>query len=464
MTATTLFRNVQGISNLAQGAVDITGRLVGGSFRSQLKPASFGGVPFGVLNGTVRFGRRNAVHEYPFRDIPWVEDLGGSRTAITLTGFLVGDDVIAQRDRLIAVCTRRGDGQLVHPTLGRRTVAVLDVSASERWDQGRVFEITLSFVEQGARIYPQGLPNSLQQAATTTADVNATSATTFRARVVGALQGGAAIAANAARQASAFATLAIAQTNDATSLFKLAVSLPGEFGRLLGQARGITVGEFVGITSAVTLLDLTAQAAASRHDVQVKATAVSTAAQALGPASTDKLASAVQALAESVRAAAPTPGEAIRGLLRLAYPVALPYATGVASTAQVAAQNMVRRAAVAALHQSVAKYRATSSDDAAATRTDILTAVDREITTAGDAGDDNVYASLRAARTVITQAMGAAGANLPTLVTVVTRRPMPSLALAQRLYRDVTRADDLVARAVPPHPAFMPVSFRALNA
>ena len=45
-----------------------------------------------------------------------------------------------------------------------------------------------------------------------------------------------------------------------------------------------------------------------------------------------------------------------------------------------------------------------------------------------------------------------------------TASPMPSLALAQRLYRDPDRADDLVARAAPAHPAFMPVRFKALSA
>ena len=461
MTVESTLRGVQGISNLAQGIVDITGRLAGGSFRSQLKPASFGGVKFGVLNGTYAFGRRNAIHEYPFRDVPWVEDLGQSARRINITGFLVGDDVIAQRDRLIKVCARRGDGQLVHPTLGTRKVALLDISASERWDQGRVFEITMSFVEQGARMFPQAHDDSLRIAALAASDMNTASAASLKTRIIQALQGGAAVAASATQQVSVFAAASIAQANDATSLFKLAVSLPGEFGRLLGQVRGVTVGE---ILPYATLLSLTATAAALRASVVAGAAKLNTAGAALGPTSTDALAAAAQALAESVRIAAPTPGEAIRSLLLLGLPANVPYAIGAALTAQTAAQAVLRRAAVAAVVRSTSEYRASSANDAASTRTDVLTAIDREITAAGDASEDGVYASLRATRATVALALNAAGAGLPTLKTVITLRPMPSLALAQRLYRDSTRADDLVVRANPRHPAFMPMSFQALNA
>jgi prophage DNA circulation protein len=54
------------------------------------------------------------------------------------------------------------------------------------------------------------------------------------------------------------------------------------------------------------------------------------------------------------------------------------------------------------------------------------------------------------------------GAALPASVQINTPAPQPSLVLAQRLYRDPTRADQLVVFADPVHPAFMPTSFGAL--
>jgi len=101
MSVNGLLNNVRGISNLPAGAAASLGRLESGSYWSQLRPASYRGVPFGVLGGSASFGRRNAVHEYPFRDTPWVEDLGMSARHVHVTGFLVGDDVIAQRTKLI---------------------------------------------------------------------------------------------------------------------------------------------------------------------------------------------------------------------------------------------------------------------------------------------------------------------------------------------------------------------------
>ncbi|REF28617.1 prophage DNA circulation protein [Xenorhabdus cabanillasii] len=60
---------------------DALSSLLGGSDSSwqwaeHLHPASFRGVPFAVISGESVFGRRQAVHEYPYRDTAWIEDLG----------------------------------------------------------------------------------------------------------------------------------------------------------------------------------------------------------------------------------------------------------------------------------------------------------------------------------------------------------------------------------------------------
>ncbi|HEV2363938.1 MAG TPA: DNA circularization N-terminal domain-containing protein, partial [Caulobacteraceae bacterium] len=105
------------------------------SFIDELRPASFRGVPFGVLRAESRYGRRLAVHEYPFRDTPWPEDLGKASRRFQLEGFLVSDsrvygggDVIAQRDAMVAAAEKNGQGALVHPVKGEIQVAVLDLA------------------------------------------------------------------------------------------------------------------------------------------------------------------------------------------------------------------------------------------------------------------------------------------------------------------------------------------------
>src|SRR5436305_959267 len=59
-----------------------------------LQQASFRGIPFGVLSGAGRFGRRLALHEYPNRDKPWPEDMGRATRRIALTGFLISDSAV----------------------------------------------------------------------------------------------------------------------------------------------------------------------------------------------------------------------------------------------------------------------------------------------------------------------------------------------------------------------------------
>ena len=52
-------------------------------WQSQLRPCSFRGVPFAIISEEGSHGRRQAVHEYPYRDTAWIEDMGrGTRRLI----------------------------------------------------------------------------------------------------------------------------------------------------------------------------------------------------------------------------------------------------------------------------------------------------------------------------------------------------------------------------------------------
>ncbi|MGN6518663.1 MAG: DNA circularization protein [Dokdonella sp.] len=455
--------SVQGISNSTQGLSDILGRLATGSFRSQLQPASFRGVPFVVTSITNRFGRRNAVHEYPFRDEPWVEDLGRSARRFQISGFIVGDDVIAQRARMIAAVESPGDGALVHPTLGRMRVALIDFSTDEDI-RGRVFAFTFSFIRQGQRLYPAATPSGTDAVGDAAGAADTSAAAAFARRALGALSGGAAEIDQVAKQAAAFSAQATQYANDATSLIKLAVTLPGSFGRLVGLASGIATGGVTVAAQGTTIADLTGAAAAAREAVAVAAGALTAAARTLSPRSLGTFTTAAQTLASAVRAAASTPGDALRSLGALAGFAPVGAAAGAQLVVQGAAADAFRRAALTAMARAGADYEPSSSNDALAARAQVLAVVDAEIDVAGDQGDDDVFMALRALRAVVVQDLNARGASLPSLRTVSVAAPLPSLVLAQRLYRDASRADELVARAMPRHPAFMPVTFEALNA
>ncbi|WP_241167205.1 DNA circularization protein [Serratia marcescens] len=124
-------------------------------WKSRLQPASFRGVPFRVESDEGTFGRRVQTHEYPNRDKPYTEDLGRATRRFTISAYLIGDDYIDQRDRLIAAVDTPGPGTLVHPNYGEMAISVDgEVRVSHSNNEGRMCRISFSFVEAGELSFP----------------------------------------------------------------------------------------------------------------------------------------------------------------------------------------------------------------------------------------------------------------------------------------------------------------------
>ena len=157
------------------------------------------------------------------------------------------------------------------------------------------------------------------------------------------------------------------------------------------------------------------------------------------------ISAAVAAVVAAVRDACADPADQVRALLALA---ALP---GTGPVAQRA-----RRCAVIALARAVRAYQPGSYDEALGVLEQVTDALDREVTAAGDLRQDASFQALRRLRVAVVRDMLARGASLAPLVAVEYPEPMPALVMAQRLYGDATRADELVRRLDPVHPAFMP--------
>lgn len=115
-------------------------------WRDQLQTASWKGVSFHVDDTTNEVQRRLVAHEYPMRDVPWIEDLGRGLEKIGLRAFLVGDSVFSDRDNLYRVCDESGEGTLVHPSRGTLTCILQSAGFGERRDLGNVIEVQLSFL------------------------------------------------------------------------------------------------------------------------------------------------------------------------------------------------------------------------------------------------------------------------------------------------------------------------------
>ncbi|WP_295537393.1 hypothetical protein [uncultured Pseudacidovorax sp.] len=181
-----------------------------------------------------------------------------------------------------------------------------------------------------------------------------------------------------------------------------------------------------------------------------------------------EFAGAAQAVAAALQAAAVDPADGVRLLATLADfspAVATPASEiGAAmATMQTAEGALFRRAALVAMCRASADYQPASYDDAVTLRVRLAALLDAEIQRAGDDGSDATFAALRALRAAVVQDLTARGASLARMQQVEVAASLPAPVLAQRLYRDATRADDLVLQANPPHPAFMPRTFTALN-
>ncbi|BDC37761.1 DNA circularization protein [Paraburkholderia terrae] len=457
-----------GIGNLASS---LAARLGGSaaSYFDQLRPASYRGVSFVSLGGESAFGRRNQVHQYPQRDTPWIEDLGRGARRIRMYGFVIGDDVITQRELMISAVETAGDGELVHPTLGRLTVNLMDFRSVERWEHGRYFEFQFEFVEAGQRTYPAAETATTQSVLNSVGGLNVAAALNFAKTALNAIAYGAAVLGTVVNTALGWYTEAKNIVGDARNLFQLLFNLPGDFGRFAGSATVPTFSKYPSssVQSNQTTQSMIEAATTARANVSTAADTMAAAAAGFDATTVDAFTASVQGVTSAVLAATNDPNDSIRLLSTLS--TFVPDAgttTSVIGTAmgdmQSACSDLFRRTSIGAVAQASSTYQPTSSDDAARVRDLVTDLIDVEMTVAGDQGEDETYEALSTLRAAVVADLNKRGAGLSSIKTFSLPSTLPSLALATRLYRDPTRADELVAQASPVHPAFMPTTFKAL--
>ena len=124
------------------------------AWRDELRTASFRGVIFYVAEGSLTAGRRLARHEYPQRDVPWLEDMGKRAREYKIDAYVIGDDYMRERDDLLNAIEAPGAGALVHPWHGSKTVTVSECSLTESTQYGGMAKFAITFVEAGERQAP----------------------------------------------------------------------------------------------------------------------------------------------------------------------------------------------------------------------------------------------------------------------------------------------------------------------
>lgn len=457
--------------------------LLGGSgdtwvWKDNLHPASFRGVPFGVVSGEGSFGRRQAVHEYPYRDSVWVEDMGRSTRRISITGFLVQSslgykaaDVMAQRDSLVAACEQAGPGTLIHPTLGELTVSIPEggLHLRESKDSGRVFEFTLTAIESGLKVF------AITNAADAVSTVNtlwlsliATTATKFISEVKSDLRSVTQAIKTLKATAAFWTSMVMDNFQEATNLSNVLKSTFGStrYGRYnTGSVGGSSSGTTASSNNTADTQDYSALvdskiASSVQNSADLKAAIASLDDVTTVEDFTTITQGIVTELLNSV-----TGGDDLISMLETLSSFSDSTVWGDTSSSSISqsAKIYFNSLTAGAMAYAAAQYSPASYEEAQTLTRRVVTALDAVTLQAADNAYDEVYEALQTVRSNFVTTMQSNGADLARLVTVTFNQPLPALAVANRLYQDAGRTEGVVKMADPVHPAFMPTNFKALT-
>lgn len=389
-------------------------RLIGASFR---------GVPFLVEASDRGGGRRAVVHEFPFRDDPFVEDLGRRARSFRVEGYVIGDDYLVQRDALLAALEDiAGPGELVHPFHGVRRAICLNVTVRESRTDGGMATFAIDLVETPSQSpVPLEVVDAPEQVASS-AD--------------------AAIAATEAE---------LVEQYDADGL--PAFALTSAEAALTGAVDALAAGLAPIVTATQELAELTGRVALLTSQA---ASLVRQPAAILGAFR--------EAITGLVETAAAAPGAVMDALID-AYAADL--GTPVVATTATRARELANQTAlVGALRRVVAIEAArlaprasyATFDEATAARDRVSSLLEEQAAGAGD----TAYPALADLRSQVLRAVPG-GAAFARVVTVTRNVPIPSLVLAYQLYGSVDLEADLLARNGIRHPGFVAGELKALS-
>ncbi|NHN83670.1 hypothetical protein GOB93_03320 [Acetobacter musti] len=417
---------------------------------------SFRGVPFAVMGSGGSNGRKQAVHDYPGRDGVWVEDLGRAGRSYRIRGFAVGALAYTQRDLLAQAAEQPGPGLLMHPSIGLIQANCMRFEWQEPDGRGNIVELEFEFIEYTSLLSTLVVTALHASVAAAAVALSAASGSSYQSRTASAFSGGSSAIAAAQTVTQTWATAATAAITSPRAQASAVSVLNGNYGRY-AQISGAETD------SSATIDVVLAALTESRATIADAVTSLATIDTA------SALAGAVQSLTETLRSLIADPDDQIALLWPLAscspsvVTSTAPIGAAIA-TAQTETAALCRRAAIASIAQASSDWTATSSADAEAMAARIVALIEAEEEIAGDAIDDDSYQALHELKGEIAQDLSSRATKLPDIITITRNSNLPALTLAQQLYADATRADDLITRADPVHPAFMPNEFEALSA
>jgi len=391
-------------------------------WRERMGPATFRDVPFFVERAELAAGRKIVLHEYPLRDTPFVEDLGRRSRIFPVDGYVIGDEYLIAKNRLLTVLEEPGSGTLVHPYYGTRICAVGNVRVVESRDEGGMARFSIDFLETEPRPFAPIVVDDPIGRLNRSGDLAMESASTEFT--------------NTYRITTTALAPAVGQRN-----------LPGF---VFDSASGLLKGASTDLRSFLQPLVKGTQELASLNR-QIDSLYLNADSLVRTPFT---LVSRLRDTFASIFRLPSTPGFSRLARLAVTPRVSTPFGSTPARVQERtnfdALQSAVHRFAVITAAQQVVRAPYDHRQDAIDTREEILTHLDNEaeISTL-------CYDTLVQLAADLSKALPGEGQHLARLLTYTPPTTTPSLVVAYHLYGAITREPDIVARNSIRHPGFI---------
>lgn len=404
------------------------------SWKDELRPASFRGVPFHYEEAEGTGGRRLAEHVFPGRDEPFHEDMGRAARVFSLRAYVVGDDYMAKRRALETALDESGPGKLMHPYRGELLVACREYRVVETTSEGRMARFSITFVEGVENKFPGSAIDTRIATAQAADGANATVESVFN-RVFNT-------SGKPDFVVSGASDLVRLASGDLRGLSGRLIGQPTVAPRFFGQLSSLESGASSLVRSPPTLSSFMTNAIRSLLGLQSPyGTTIQWSRGQRAPQT--GVAQSLQSFGSTL---SPVPqGTANRTTQALN---------------QDAFLSLVRRTALVEEARLSADIAFDNRDDALAYRDDLADRLDGTMVSAAGDGADEIYASFSDLRTAVSRDLTTRSSDLQRLDSYAPSATQPSLAIAHRLYGDdptlvLARADDIAARNRVRHPGFI---------
>lgn len=400
------------------------------SWRDNLLPGAIAGVPFDYEEVTTEFGRRVEVHEFPLRADPFTEDLGKAARRYTIRAFVIGENYATVRNDLIDVLEAPGPHVFTHPYLGDFLVKVnghVRLRESDREGRMAVFEIPL--VEAGIEFPSIALDTPAKVGSLSLLSLGKLSVRKFDllgaiASVLNKIANAIGAAASKMRQINGKIGAALNLVDNITAAID---DLNNQIGTLLSAPQAL-LNKLVNLAASIVGLIKTFVPPTASADVQIALPDL--------PGLTSATLNAFITF---------DPG-----------PPSVPTNTP-QSNAERAGLQVIKSTMQAAGTFACADAFAAIPFESATQATDAIGALDEafDVVLGSDDLGTEIVEAATALKAAVVEHLTKTVADLPSLAQYVPPATVPALVLANRLYGDATRENEIIRRNRIRHPAFV---------